>query len=72
MRIISFTTILGGVALTLSYLFKNISVKKNEERIRQTLEKTQIGLTKEQIEGLVKRTTEANITSSKEELNLSR
>jgi MFS family permease len=56
MRFISFTTILGGVALFLSFLLKNVSVKKNEERVKNALERTQIGLTKDQIEEIVKNT----------------
>ena len=52
MRFISFTTILGGVALVLSFLLRGVSSRKNIERVKKTLERTQ--LSKDQIEDLVK------------------
>lgn len=56
LRFISFTTILGGVALVLSFLLRNISIRKNEERVKKTLERTQVGLTRDQIDEIIKST----------------
>ena len=64
MRFISFTTILGGVALMLSYLLRGVSSRNNIERVKKTLERTQ--LSKDQIEELVKSVDPANKHSPEE------
>jgi len=54
MMFISFTTVIGGVALIMSYFLKNVSARKNQERMKKKLERSQMNLTKDQIEDLVK------------------
>ena len=57
MMFISFTTVLGGIALVLSYLLRKVSTRKNQERMKKNLERTQLNLSKDQIEDIVKNNT---------------
>jgi hypothetical protein len=41
MRIISFTTILGGVALFLSFTFRRVSAKGSEKRVKDKLKQSE-------------------------------
>ncbi len=51
MRIVSFVTIIGGIALFLSFLLRRVSQEKGAERVKEKLiaQKDQLNLSVEQI-----------------------